>query len=138
MGGQTNHIELNPSFPEPGPNLDSDLREAVVYCYLLQCIVAKGGHIQMTSAPEGGGVYLKSRRRTGGCLNSVLGGWTGSRSWSEKFLRSSRFLSGYAECRSFLGIGTADLLDLDMDLEQFFERFVSKKFRWCRIGKRRI
>ena len=35
-------IELDPSsFPEPGPTLDSDLREAVVYCYLLHRIVTK-------------------------------------------------------------------------------------------------
>ena len=61
-----------------------------------------------------------------------------SRSWSDKFLRSSRFWSGKAECRSFLGIGTADLLDLDMDLERFLERFVIKKFQWWRIRKTRI
>ena len=30
-----------PSFPEPGPKLDLDIREAVVYCYLLHRIVTK-------------------------------------------------------------------------------------------------
>ena len=34
-------FELDPSFPEPGPKLNSDLREAVVYCYLLHRIVTK-------------------------------------------------------------------------------------------------
>ena len=31
-----------------------------------------------------------------------------------------------------------DLLDLYMDLDRILERFISKKFRWLRIGKTRI
>ena len=46
--GQTTHsrplelsFDLPLSFPEPGPTFDSDLREAVAYCYLLHRIVTK-------------------------------------------------------------------------------------------------